>query len=205
MSDVVDRLKNDFRDPDYRHTYSDGFLNSFLATQIKVLREERSWTQAKLADEAKMNQSRISELEDVNFDSWTIRTLRKLCRAFDLRLKISFEDFGTMLTDFRNLDRQSLSRHSFAKDPAFNPPAKPPQREQSPSLPFASNQRAIGLPSSLGSLGTGQAILTEGAVAARGGQAARQKAEILHIGPATGWENPIQRDLSQLQVPGVGQ
>jgi transcriptional regulator with XRE-family HTH domain len=119
MRDVVDRLKKDFADPDYRHVYDEGFLNSSLATQIKVLREGRGWTQAALAETAGMNQSRISELEDVNFNTWTIRTLRKLARAFDLRLKISFEEFGTLLEDFRNLNRTGLSKRSFNADPAF--------------------------------------------------------------------------------------
>jgi len=119
MSSVVDRLKTDFKDLEYRHVYDEGFLNSSIATQLKVLREERGWTQDVLADRAGMNQSRISELEDVNFNSWTIRTLRKLARAFDLRLKISFEEFGTLLHDFRELNRRSLSRHSFGEDTAF--------------------------------------------------------------------------------------
>jgi transcriptional regulator with XRE-family HTH domain len=119
MTDVVERLKRDFNDPDYRHVYDEGFLNSSIATQIKVLREERGWTQAQLADKAKMNQSRVSELEDVNFSSWTIRTLRKLARALDLRLKISFEEFGTILSDYRDLNRESLSRRSFGSDPVF--------------------------------------------------------------------------------------
>jgi transcriptional regulator with XRE-family HTH domain len=117
--DVVERLRTDFRNPEYRHIYDEGFLNSSIATQIKVLREERGWTQSALAEKARMNQSRISELEDVNFGSWTIRTLRKLARAFDLRLKISFEEFGGLLHDFRNLNRQGLSRRSFNSDPEF--------------------------------------------------------------------------------------
>jgi len=123
MTDVVERLKRDFQDPDYRHVYDEGFLNSSLATQLKVLREERQWTQEQLATEAKMNQSRVSEMEDVNFNSWTIRTLRKFTRAFDLRLKISFEEFGTLLDDFPKLNRGALSRHSFKDDPAFKEPA----------------------------------------------------------------------------------
>lgn len=126
MKDVVDRLKKDFKDSDYRHIYGEGFLNSSIATQIKVLREEREWTQARLAEEAGMNQSRISELEDVNFNSWTIRTLRKFAKAFDLRLKISFEEFGTLLHDFKGLNRKSLSRKSFAVDPAFKEPQPEP-------------------------------------------------------------------------------
>jgi transcriptional regulator with XRE-family HTH domain len=177
MSDVVERLRKDFRDPDYRHTYAEGFLNSFLATQIKVLREERNWTQTKLAAEAKLNQSRISELEDVNFNSWTTRTLRKLCKAFDLRLKISFEDFGTLLTDFSNLNRERLSRHSFPKDPAFDPPAKPPRSEHRPLLPSASIQVSGGAPIPIGASTMGQVNAPRQVSAASGGHVEKRQVE----------------------------
>jgi transcriptional regulator with XRE-family HTH domain len=137
--DVVERLKRDFRDSEYRTVYDEGFLNSSLATQIKVLREEREWTQTELAEKAGMNQSRVSELEDINFSSWTIRTLRKLAKAFDLRLKISFEEFGTLLGDFRTLNRNGLSRRSFAADAVFQPAANQqrPRLAQMPSVYFA--------------------------------------------------------------------
>jgi transcriptional regulator with XRE-family HTH domain len=206
MSDVVDRLRRDFRDPDYRHTYAEGFLNSFLATQIKVLREERNWTQTKLAAEAKLNQSRISELEDVNFNSWTTRTLRKLCKAFDLRLKISFEDFGTLLTDFRNLNRESLSRHSFAKDPAFNASAKPPQSENRLALPSASIQGSGGIPLPIGASGMSQAPAARQVQAASSGQVEKRKAEVGPVRPFGGSLMPIppQTDLSPLEVAGGG-
>ena len=131
MKDVVDRLRTDFGDPEYRHVYDEGFLNSSIATQLKVLREERGWTQEVMAEKAGINQSRVSELEDINFNSWTIRTLRKFAKGFDLRLKISFEEFGTLLEDFRNLNRKGLSRRSFALDPEFHPATKPAARDYS--------------------------------------------------------------------------
>jgi transcriptional regulator with XRE-family HTH domain len=147
MKDVVDRLKHDFMDSDYRHVYDEGFLSSSLATQIKVLREERGWTQCDLANKSKMNQSRISALEDVNFSSWTIRTLRKLAKAFDLRLKISFEEFGTLLLEFPNLNRAGLSKRSFGADPAFRPGQNVARNHSSvadlrlPSMPWPLDQQ----------------------------------------------------------------
>ena len=52
-----DKLRRDFADPEYAYAYADGFLDSYIATQIKVLRENREWTQARLALEAGMRQS----------------------------------------------------------------------------------------------------------------------------------------------------
>jgi transcriptional regulator with XRE-family HTH domain len=118
-NEIIERLKRDFSDPDYRCVYAEDFLNSSIATQIKVLREEREWTQADLAKKTGKAQSRISEIEDINYSSWSIRTLRRLARAFDLRLKVTFEEFGTLLSDFTKLNRESLQRNSFSTDPAF--------------------------------------------------------------------------------------
>ena len=117
---VNERLKEDFTDPDYRHTYSNSFLDSSIATQIRVLREQHQMTQAELAAKAGMNQSRISELEYLDYSSWSVRTLRRLAQAFDLRLRITFEEFGSLFQDLHRLDRESLQRRNFSQDPSFS-------------------------------------------------------------------------------------
>ena len=126
MNDFLNRIKQPFRDNDYRHTYADEFLNSFIATQIKILRQQRQWTQGKLADQAGMKQTRISVLEDVNYSSWSISTLRRLAKAFDLRLRVSFEEFNTIIMDFEALSRKSLERHPFTEDMLFKEAAEIP-------------------------------------------------------------------------------
>jgi len=118
-NEIANRLLTDLQDYDYRNIYDEGFLNSSIAMQIKILREQRGWSQVQLAQKVGMVQSRISEIEDVNYSSWSIRTLKRLARIFDLRLKVSFEEFGTLLTDFTKLDRESLVKRSFSDDPAF--------------------------------------------------------------------------------------
>jgi len=62
MNDLPKTLKQPFQDKDYRHGYVDEFLNASIATQIKVLREQRGWTQKELADYAGMMQPRISAI-----------------------------------------------------------------------------------------------------------------------------------------------
>ena len=114
-----DKLRREFRDPEYAFSYADGFLNSYIATQLKVLREQRGWTQEKLAQESGMMQARISVLENVNYSSWSISTLRRLARALGVRLKVSFEQFGTLLPELEHLERKSLQRLPLAKDPVF--------------------------------------------------------------------------------------
>lgn len=119
MSDLANSLKQGFKDKDYRHGYADEFLNSSIATQIKVLREQRGWSQKELAKHAQMKQPRISVMENVNYSSWSINILRKLAEAFDLTLCVSFESFGKRLADIERFSREALERFSFEDDPVF--------------------------------------------------------------------------------------
>jgi transcriptional regulator with XRE-family HTH domain len=116
---LLNKLVQRFKDFEYRHTYVESFLDSYIATQIQVLRERHGLTQTELAKRAGMGQSQISALEDVNNSTWKISTLRKLARAFDLVLVVRFEEFGSALPDIDRFSRESLTRRPFDKDPTF--------------------------------------------------------------------------------------
>lgn len=106
---VLDRdTLSDLHDKEYAHEYMDDFLNTFIATQIKVLREQNEWTQERLAKESGMFQERISVLENVNNSAWSLKTLKQLARAFDVRLHVSFENFTTELEQFNNFTFESI-------------------------------------------------------------------------------------------------
>ena len=119
MRELCDALKEDFKDKEVRHIYCGEFLNSSIATQIKVLREQRGLTQTELANLAGMKQSRIATIEDVNYSSWSISTLKRIAEAFDLALTVQFDSFGSKLSDIINLQRETLERSSFDDDPLF--------------------------------------------------------------------------------------
>ena len=119
MSKLTDKLRVYFQDKETRHIYVDEFLNEYIGTQIKVLREQRGWSQEKLAYETGMKQSRISVLEDVNYYSWSISTLKRLAKAFDVPLNVSFVTFGDRLRDIETFSRKSLERPAFDDDPVF--------------------------------------------------------------------------------------
>lgn len=109
---MTKKLRKKFSDREIAHAYVDEFLNMSIATQLKVLREQRQLTQKKLADVAGMKQERISVLENINYSSWSINTLRKLAAALDVRLRVSFETFGSCLAEMENFTRESLERMS---------------------------------------------------------------------------------------------
>ncbi|MBK8605016.1 MAG: helix-turn-helix transcriptional regulator [Saprospiraceae bacterium] len=116
MKELTNQLIHEFMDKEYAHAYMDSHQSTRLATQIKVLREQRGLTQKQLAELSKMKQERICALEDVDYDAWTISTLRKLAHAFDTTLHISFIPFSKGIQDIEDFSRENLQVQSRGTD-----------------------------------------------------------------------------------------
>ncbi len=116
MKELVKTLAIEFDDKEYAHAYMDEFSNMAIAAQIKVLREQRGWSQKELADASNLKQEKICAFEDVDYDAWTIKTLRKLAKAFDLTVKLSFEKFSSGILDISKINSKTLKRTSRAED-----------------------------------------------------------------------------------------
>lgn len=116
MKELVKTLVTEFGDKEYAHAYMEEFSNMSIAAQIKVLREQRGWTQKELADASGMKQERISTLEDIDYDAWTIKTLRKLSKAFDLTVKLSFETFSSGILNVTKVNAKTLEKTSRQED-----------------------------------------------------------------------------------------
>src|SRR5262249_15776042 len=63
----------------------------------------------------------ISRIENVNYSKWSTATLKKLARAFRVRLKVSFETYGSLLDEVETFSRPSLHRTPRDLDPIFHP------------------------------------------------------------------------------------
>jgi transcriptional regulator with XRE-family HTH domain len=116
---VIRRLMNRFRNVEYRRAYVDEFTDSYIATQLKVLREQRGFTQEQLAERLGVKQSQICRWESVNNRSWQVRTLKRIAGALDLALVVRFESFGKILPEIGSFGRAALERPAFADDPVF--------------------------------------------------------------------------------------
>lgn len=119
MSAISDALRVEFRDPEYSEGYAESFLNSYVATQIKVIREQRGMKQSDLARQVGTTQTAISRIENVNYSSWNIKTLKKLARAFRVRLMVSFETYGTLVDEIGRFNREALQRTERDRDPGL--------------------------------------------------------------------------------------
>ncbi len=119
MGTSTENLRCEFRNEEYRYAYAEDFLNTWVATQIVTLREQRGLSQARLGELIGTKQPGVSRLEDVNHSTWKTETLKRIARALGVRLKISFETFGSLLNEDAEFSRQFLQRPTFEDDPAF--------------------------------------------------------------------------------------
>ncbi len=119
MNHLLERLSKDFQDEEVRYAYADSVVNAFISAQIRALREDRDLSQEELAELLGTKQSGVSRLEREDYSAWKIETLRKLAKAFGVRLRISFEEFGTLVEDIGGFKGNSLLPRRFDDDPAF--------------------------------------------------------------------------------------
>jgi transcriptional regulator with XRE-family HTH domain len=147
-----DALAN-FYDRDYRESYWEEFLNLWIATQLRALREDRKLTQEGLAELAGMKQSRISALENADYSSWSVTTLRRLAKALGVTLAVEFRSYGKRLIDFERFQRREFDEPEFEKDSLFRvagllaptspivPSPDAIRRDETPTAPY---EKALG-------------------------------------------------------------
>jgi transcriptional regulator with XRE-family HTH domain len=119
VNPLVERLKETLKNEDARYAYADTVVNSLVSAQIRALREDRGLSQEELADLVGTQQSGISRLEKPDYSMWKIETLRRLARAFGVRLRISFDGFGTLPPDIGGFTREKLCPPRFEDDLVF--------------------------------------------------------------------------------------
>jgi transcriptional regulator with XRE-family HTH domain len=120
MSQLLEQLRNTFADEEYRYSYVDSFMNSYIAAQIKLLREESGLSHDELAQKVGATRTGIARLEDVGYSAWKVDMLRKIARALGVRLKVGFEEFGSLPGEIDGFKREALLRVPFDEDPVFS-------------------------------------------------------------------------------------
>lgn len=89
-------LLSSLDDEEYRQEFTAEHVGVGLAYQMRQIRESRGWTQADLAQRTGKAQGTISQLEDPDYGRFTLGTLKKLAKAFDVGLLVRFVRFGDL-------------------------------------------------------------------------------------------------------------
>jgi transcriptional regulator with XRE-family HTH domain len=145
MDAISATLRHDLRQSEFSEGYAESFQDAYVATQIRVLREQNKWTQADLAKEVGTSQTVISRIENVNYSAWNISTLKKLARAFRVRLKVSFETYGSLIHDVDVFSRENLQRVPRESDPELLDVAEESAVREQPEKVSADTSYPLGL------------------------------------------------------------
>lgn len=90
-------LWEELENKEYRQGYVDAQYSVEMPFQINALRKARGWTQAELADRAGLSRSYISKIEQAGYGPSSLKTLKKLCGAFDVGLHLTFISFSELV------------------------------------------------------------------------------------------------------------
>ena len=115
----VDERRNfldEVQDEEYRHEFVSEHVAVGLAFQINLIRQARGWTQEELANRCDMAQESISRLEDPNYGRYSLKTLKRLAKAFDVGLLVRFVSFGELGEWTVNLTSQKLKPPSYEEE-----------------------------------------------------------------------------------------
>ena len=77
LREKLDRSKR------YRESFAASVVKRMVPLQIRVLRKQHEWSQARLAKESNLTQGEISRAEDPDYGNLTINTLVRIASGFD--------------------------------------------------------------------------------------------------------------------------
>jgi transcriptional regulator with XRE-family HTH domain len=137
-------LVRDLTDDEFRHEYMMDQVRSFIAFQIRALREQpgRRWSQGDLAKKSGKTQSVISRMEDPDYGKLSLQSLLEIAIAYDLPLLVQFVEWDDWLARMSNLSPSALRKRSFDASRLSKPTM------QSDARPIPTN--TIGLPTTAG-------------------------------------------------------
>jgi len=116
------KLGQDVSDPEIRHLLVDAQIRQGLPLQLRAMREDRGWTQAKLAEKLGTTQNAISRFENPKSRPATIPTLKRIAETFDVALMVKFAPFSEFVDSVSNISEKSVSV------PAYNSKAEEHER-----------------------------------------------------------------------------
>jgi transcriptional regulator with XRE-family HTH domain len=115
------KLLTRLHDKRYREGFVEAHIKIGIPFQIRILREQRGWTQKDLADRVGSKQAWIAQIENPNYSGFSLKTLLKIASVFDVGLIVRYVPFGDLIKWELNLSSEALKVASFSEDQYFKP------------------------------------------------------------------------------------
>ncbi|MCX6602248.1 MAG: XRE family transcriptional regulator [Acidobacteria bacterium] len=111
-----------FQDREAREGYAEGYLHTWIASQLATVRQQRGLTQKALAGILGTKQPGVARMERDDYGKWNLATLTRVAAALDCRLKVSLETYGTLVREIEEFTSpEYMQRPDFAHDPLLHP------------------------------------------------------------------------------------
>jgi len=114
MSVISKRFADELTEKEMRDAYRAAQTRTYLACQIRALRNQRDWTQEDLGEALGVPQSQVSRIENREYGRLSLSTLQDLASAFDVGLLVKFVSYETFLLHTRDLSEEDLQVQSFS-------------------------------------------------------------------------------------------
>ncbi len=95
-----------------RDAYVLEHIKRHIPFQVRTMREERTWSQAKAGQAIGKPQNVISRLESPAYGKLTLQTLLDIASGFDVGLLIKFVPFSRLVEEYEDLSPEALSAKS---------------------------------------------------------------------------------------------
>jgi putative transcriptional regulator len=99
-----------------RDAFVSSRVSNTLALQIRVMRQERGWSQAHLAELLGTSQNAVYRLESPQYGKPSITTLKRLASIFDVGLAVWFAPFSKLVDRAIHLTTDDILVPSFEND-----------------------------------------------------------------------------------------
>lgn len=133
---LLTKLKN----KEYRDAFVSEHIDTGIPFQIRALRKQRGLTQKGFEKVSGMKQTLISRLENVNYASFSLSTLKKISSLFNIGLIVRFVPISALVEWELNLNTESLKALSYEDDPYFK---EEPEGEMTAELLIPENIKGL--------------------------------------------------------------
>lgn len=99
-----------------RVAFVESELVNGLSHQIRILRQQRGWTQAQLSKRLGTTQGVVSRLEDASYGRYSIKTLLQLASTFDAGLLVRFLPFSQFVPFTWNTNPERFEASAFEQE-----------------------------------------------------------------------------------------
>jgi transcriptional regulator with XRE-family HTH domain len=116
ISDKERQIRDSLTNREYREALAIEHVNTTLAIQIRMMRENHQWKQSDLAAQLGKHQETVSQWENPDYGRHSMTTLKALAAAFDVALLVKFIPFSELVQDMVSLSETRLSPPSFGEE-----------------------------------------------------------------------------------------